>query len=426
MAPMRKATKNTEVRPVTATPPPVTATPPPVTDPTTTTSVTSAQLQAMIDEDMSVEYRPDYSSVVHRSQRTMQEAIELATELMVRRDITLAERRQKQEEATSETTAQLKNKNKGTMVAVLARAYAVGVEGKTQTKQCCGSKKKQPADVPIVKIFRSIPRGLAQALHLTDKWNFNRLIVMAAAPVYRPSSSTMRELQFYSSRRMLVFHQLRVRDRDISKTASELDMGHYEFQFMPFCLTNAPAVVYGPHETNIIGIAEKGGSKITNPLAKPIVTNVSLKRMVKFEWGKTRSSVPVINSRSCRSAPILALPDATSGDFYRYTRCFKEGFGAVLMQREISSVRYEDLEALSVWYQIADIRYHPSEGKGVADALNLKHGNREHQDMRMLDVCWIENAKYPEQLDREVGTRTDGTLCLIWRVGYLVMAFCGL
>ncbi|GJR88278.1 reverse transcriptase domain-containing protein [Tanacetum coccineum] len=35
---------------VTATPPPVTTNPPPVTDPTTTTSVTSAQLQAMIDE----------------------------------------------------------------------------------------------------------------------------------------------------------------------------------------------------------------------------------------------------------------------------------------------------------------------------------------------------------------------------------------
>ncbi|GKD48828.1 hypothetical protein Tco_1277804, partial [Tanacetum coccineum] len=29
---------------------PVTTTPPPVTDPTTTTSITSAQLQAMIDE----------------------------------------------------------------------------------------------------------------------------------------------------------------------------------------------------------------------------------------------------------------------------------------------------------------------------------------------------------------------------------------
>ncbi|GJT25298.1 putative reverse transcriptase domain-containing protein [Tanacetum coccineum] len=50
MAPRGRPTRTTRSRPVTATPPPVTTTPPPVTDPTTTTSVTSAQLQAMIDE----------------------------------------------------------------------------------------------------------------------------------------------------------------------------------------------------------------------------------------------------------------------------------------------------------------------------------------------------------------------------------------
>ncbi|GJY01352.1 hypothetical protein Tco_0359504 [Tanacetum coccineum] len=50
MAPRGRPTRTTRSRPVTATPPPVTTTPPPVTDPTTTTSVTGAQLQAMIDE----------------------------------------------------------------------------------------------------------------------------------------------------------------------------------------------------------------------------------------------------------------------------------------------------------------------------------------------------------------------------------------
>ncbi|GKB79846.1 hypothetical protein Tco_0946741 [Tanacetum coccineum] len=49
-APRGRPTRTTRSRPVTATPPPVTTNPPPVTDPTTTTSVTSAQLQAMIDE----------------------------------------------------------------------------------------------------------------------------------------------------------------------------------------------------------------------------------------------------------------------------------------------------------------------------------------------------------------------------------------
>nr|GEV42277.1 putative reverse transcriptase domain-containing protein [Tanacetum cinerariifolium] len=81
------------------------------------------------------------------------------------------------------------------------------------------------------------------------------------------------------------YHQLRVREEDIPKTAFGTRYGHYEFQVMPFGSTNTPAVF-----------------------------------------------MDLMNRKLC-SAPILALPERTE-EFVVYCDASIKCLGAMLMQRE--------------------------------------------------------------------------------------------
>ncbi|GJT99991.1 putative reverse transcriptase domain-containing protein [Tanacetum coccineum] len=191
------------------------------------------------------------------------------------------------------------------------------------------------------------------------------------------------------------YHQIRVREQDIPKTAFQTRYGHYEFQVMPFGQTNAPAnekeheehlkailellkkeqlyakfskygfwipkVQFLEHVIDSRGIhvdpakiesikdwaSPKTPTEIRqflglagyyqrfiegfSKIAKSM-TKLTQKG-IKFDWGeKEKNAFQLIKQKLC-SAPILALPKG-SEYFVVYCDASHKGLGAVLMQRE--------------------------------------------------------------------------------------------
>ncbi|GJV70212.1 putative reverse transcriptase domain-containing protein [Tanacetum coccineum] len=184
------------------------------------------------------------------------------------------------------------------------------------------------------------------------------------------------------------YHQLRVREEDIPKTAFRTRYGHYEFQVMPFGLTNAPAVfmdlmnrVCKPYLDKFvivfiddILIYSKNKKEHKEHLKQILELLKKEELYAKFskcefwipkvqflghvidsegihvdpakiesikDWTSPKSPTEIRQflglagyyRRFIEGAPILALPEG-SEDFIAYCDASKKGLGAVLMQRE--------------------------------------------------------------------------------------------
>nr|GEZ02592.1 hypothetical protein [Tanacetum cinerariifolium] len=134
----------------------------------------------------------------------------------------------------------------------------------------------------------------------------------------------------------------RVREEDIPKTAFRTRYGHYEFQVMPFVLTNAPASKE-EHEEHLKLILELLKKEELSCRLLPTIHRRFFKdrqaydevdsKSVKFEWGEKEEAAFQMLKHKLHSVLILALPEG-SENFVVYCDTSHKGLGAVLMQRE--------------------------------------------------------------------------------------------
>ncbi|GJR68963.1 putative reverse transcriptase domain-containing protein [Tanacetum coccineum] len=127
------------------------------------------------------------------------------------------------------------------------------------------------------------------------------------------------------------YHQLRVREEDIPKTAFRTRYGHYEFQVMPFGLTNTPANKQEHKERLKLILELLKKEELYAKFSKCLAGYYR-----RFIEGFSKIGKPMTKltqKKKLCSVPILVLHEG-SKDFIAYCDALKKGLCTVLMQRE--------------------------------------------------------------------------------------------
>ncbi|GJS91273.1 ty3-gypsy retrotransposon protein [Tanacetum coccineum] len=142
------------------------------------------------------------------------------------------------------------------------------------------------------------------------------------------------------------YHQIRVHERDVYKTAFRTHDGHYEFLVMPFGLTNAPST-FQATMNRAFGVcvslfAEASVlryyRRFIRGYASLAVPLMDLLKHEGFKWGEAEIHTFKDLKERLSNAPLLSLPNFDR-EFVIEADASGDGIGAVLMQENRPYVR---------------------------------------------------------------------------------------
>ncbi|GJY60871.1 putative reverse transcriptase domain-containing protein [Tanacetum coccineum] len=229
-----------------------------------------------------------------------------------------------------------------------------------------GDKKQEE-----IVVVRDFPEGLVGTTPMNSRQReLNKLTVKNRYPLPRIDDlfDQLQGSQFFSKIDLRSgYHQLRVHEDDIPKTAFRTRYGHFEFTVMPFGLTNAPANQRSMLKLKFLGHVINGNGIHVDPSKIEAVKNwkaprtptevrsflglagyyrrfienfskiaksltILTQKCKTFDWGEEQElAFQTLKDKLC-NAPVLALPDGPE-DFVVYCDTSGIGLGCVLMQR---------------------------------------------------------------------------------------------